>query len=203
MGLDPGRARQFAEAFGTVDKVLEELESTTAADYDSVVTRADLDLIRVGCWGNVIAIADPALADNGVMCPVLEQTNTLQLRYPDALIVGSAWADCGSSHAEDVIHLPGGLTLHTEGWPTEDSPYHLSGDLPAVLRALDIDPAILPDEDIHLAQDPRSSNWSALGRLALGRSDPWGRSDLEMSAFRVRHTESATALMEEKWLFDF
>ncbi|WP_420711064.1 DUF6333 family protein [Streptomyces sp. NRRL S-337] len=42
----------------------------------------------------------------------------------------------------------------------------------------------------------------ALGRLALGPYNPWDRADLHTSVFRVRHTESATALREETWLPD-
>ncbi|BDM73229.1 hypothetical protein HEK616_67160 [Streptomyces nigrescens] len=198
---DPLRAQEFAEAFGTVDEVLEEVQSASAAEPMALETRKDLDFIRVGCWGNVLAISDPSLADNGNAHPVLGQVTALRDRFPGARIVGSAHVDCGETHSEDVIVVPGVPLLHSEGWPGEE-PWTLTGDLQAVLDALGITPEVLEEEDVELSGDPRYSDWEGLARLALGPYDPWGRADLLTSVFRVRHTESATALMEEIWLPD-
>ncbi|MFI6449363.1 DUF6333 family protein [Kitasatospora sp. NPDC050543] len=197
---DPVRARRFAESFGTVDCVLEELPLTNSvASFPA--TRADLDVIRVGCWGNVIAISDPALADNGNMCPLLEETEALHQRYPDARIVGSVGVDMGENHSEDTIHLPGGVMLHYEGW--DSTLRQLTGDPHAVLDALGLTPAALAGHDAELDdEEPAFTNWQAFGRLALGPYDPWGFETLPMSAFRVRHTEGYTSLMEEIWRFE-
>jgi hypothetical protein len=48
---DPAAARRFAESFGTVDTILEDLGTVPATDAVSAGTRADLELVRVGCWG--------------------------------------------------------------------------------------------------------------------------------------------------------
>ncbi|WP_327355278.1 DUF6333 family protein [Streptomyces sp. NBC_01304] len=194
---DPVRAREFAEAFGTVDAVLEELPLTDALPGGSPWTRADLDVITVGCWGNVIGISDPALVDNGNDCPVLEQTEALRERYPDARIIGSVDSDMGADHHEHTVYLPEGPTLHSEGWGGDR--WDLTGDPHAVLKALGITAESLVGTDAELSEDPSDTNWDAFGALALGPWSPWGFPTPKMSAFRVRHTEGAVALMEEIW----
>ncbi|MFI0714412.1 DUF6333 family protein [Streptomyces inhibens] len=46
---DPAVARRFAESFGTVDTILEELGTVPATADVAAGTRADLELVRVGC----------------------------------------------------------------------------------------------------------------------------------------------------------
>lgn len=197
---DPVLARQFAETFGTVDAVLEELPLTdTVATFPS--TRMDLDIIKVGCWGNVIGVSDPALADNGTECPLLAETEALHKRYPDARIVGSVGVDMGASHSEDTIHLPDGTMLHYEGWDSEQC--YLTGDPHAILRALGITAESLVGQYAELSEDPADTDWRSFGNLALGPWSPWNFDTVQMSAFRVRHTEAYTALMEEKWFGEF
>jgi hypothetical protein len=60
----------------------------------------------------------------------------------------------------------------------------------------------LAGQDAEL-DEPSSTDWSAFGNLALGLWDPWHLDTVEMSAFRVRHTESYTSLMEEIWRFEY
>ncbi|MDG4858469.1 DUF6333 family protein [Streptomyces sp. T-3] len=195
---DPVRAREFAECFGTIDAVLEELPLTNALPAGSPWTRADLDVITVGHWGNVIAISDPALADNGLDCPLLEQTEALRERYPDARIVGSVDSDMGAYHHEHTVWLPGGPTLHSEGWSNGDM-WHLDGDPHAVLDALGITAESLVGTYAELEEDPSDTNWDEFGKLAIRPWSPWGFSTPEMSAFRVRHTENAVMHMEGVW----
>ncbi|MEU8686214.1 DUF6333 family protein [Streptomyces sp. NPDC048611] len=197
---DPEGARHFAENFDTVDEVLEELPPVSAAEHLAPGTRADLDLIRVGCWGNVISVTDPALVDSIGDLPLLGASAALRERHPDARIVGSANVDCGEDHTEDLIQLPGGVMLHAEGWPGVE-PLDLTGDPHAVVRALGIGAETLVEEAIDLAEESDEIDWRALGRLALGPCDPWGRADLRMSVFRVRHTSSSTFRMEESWFW--
>jgi len=198
---DPAQARQFAETFGTVDAVLEELPLTnTVSDFPA--TRADLDIIKIGCWGNIIGISDPALADNGNDRPLLDETTALHQRYPDARIVGSVSNDMGMTHYESTIHLPEGLMLHYEGWSGEPH-WDLTGDPHAILHALGSTPESLAGHDAELDEDdPSCTNWNAFGNLALGPRAPWHFETVQMSSFRVRHTEDYTSLMEEIWRFE-
>ncbi|ARH89075.1 hypothetical protein STRMOE7_00575 [Streptomyces sp. MOE7] len=202
---DRERARAFAEAFPTVDAVLEELSPSPASEALYAETLSDLDLIAVGCWGNVTCISDPALAtyDAG-MTPVLQEVTALHERYPKALIVGSAAPDFGETHTEDVICLPGGLTLFAAGFPAYPTPWDVDGDPHAVLKALDIDPADLTDEereDLQLDEAAHVTNWGMLGGLVLDRCGRRYRPGLEWSVFRVRHTEEYTSMMEEMWMW--
>ncbi|MGW6919112.1 DUF6333 family protein [Kitasatospora sp. NPDC054939] len=197
---DPVAARRFAESFGTVECVLDELYRT-----DTVVplprTRADLDVVHVGCWGGLIGLSDPALADNGNQLPLLAETEALHRRFPDARIVGSVGTDMGAHHSEDTVHLPTGLALHSEGW--DSTRWDLTGDPHALLHALGIRPESLAGQAAELhPDDPAATDWQSFGRLALGPWDPWGRRTLQLSAFRVRHTAEYTDLMEEIWRFD-
>ncbi|MCK7622403.1 DUF6333 family protein [Streptomyces sp. RS10V-4] len=200
---DPARAREFAEAFSTLDAVLEELPLRPASETLTVDVRADLDLIAVGCWGPVTWISDPALAayDAG-MTPVLDEVTALHARHPRALIVGSAAPDFGETHTEDVICLPEGQTLFASGFPAYESPWHVEGDPEAILGALGIEPADLTEDDrayLGLGGEPHLTNWGMLGGLVLERCGRTLRSGLQMSVFRVRHTEDCTAAMEEMW----
>ncbi|MFI9047019.1 DUF6333 family protein [Streptomyces sp. NPDC053427] len=198
------RARAFAEAFPTVEAVLEELPPMPASGSLFAETLSDLELITVGCWGNVTHISDPALAtyDAG-MTPVLDAVTTLHDRSPGAVIVGSASPDFGETHTEDVIRLPTGLTLFASGFPAYESPWHVDGDPHTILNALGIDLADLTDEDreyLYLGEEPHLTNWGAVGGLVLescGGHSP--RTGLEMSVFRVRHAEDYTSVMEEMW----
>ncbi len=197
---DPARARQVAETFGPVEAVLEELPLvTTVSDFPA--TRADLDIIKVGCWGNIIGISDPALADNGNECPLLAETEAFHQRYPDARIIGSVSSDMGESHSENTIHLPDGPMLHYTGWDSEL--WELTGDPRAILHALGIPPESLAGQDAELdEEDPSRTNWHAFGDLALGPCAPWHFEAVQMSAFRVRRTKDYTTLMEEIWRFE-
>jgi hypothetical protein len=193
---DPAAARAFAETFPTVDAVLEELEPVAACANPYLATRADLDVIQVGCWGNVTAISDPAMADNGNDTPLWYEVNRLHERFPDARIVGRVEVDCGESHTEDIIRLPGGPVFHASGWPTMD-PWELTGDPRAVAAALGIGADVLEEHDLDFDADPGEVEWADFATLALGEADPWPMSSLTTSVFRVRHTESATRTMEE------
>ncbi|ARH95606.1 hypothetical protein STRMOE7_29215 [Streptomyces sp. MOE7] len=193
---DPVAARAFAEAFPTVDAVLEELDPVVAYATPYLATRADLDVIQVGCWGNVLAISDPAMVDDGNGTPLLYEVTRLRERFPDARIVGRVEVDCGEDHTEDIIHLPEGPMFHASGWPTMD-PWQLTGDPHAVAAALGIGADVLEEHDIDFDADPGDVAWADFATLALGEADPWPMASLKTSVFRVRHTESYTRTMEE------
>lgn len=138
------------------------------------------------------------------MTPVLAGVTALHERYPTALIVGSAAPDFGETHTEDVICLPDGPTLFASGFPAYESPWFVDGDPHTILNALGIALADLTDEDreyLYLDEKPHRTNWGMLGGLVLEHSGRRLRSGLEMSVFRVRHTEMYTSLMEEMWMW--
>ncbi|KJK58395.1 DUF6333 family protein [Saccharothrix sp. ST-888] len=197
---DPTRARAFVESFPTVEAVLDELPPTDAGP-EHPGDRADLDLVRVGCWGNVIAMADFAITDFGDFGALLDTTTALAERFPDARIIGSASLDGGAHHVETVVHLPGGLRLYSEGWADGDR-YDLDGDPHAIARAVGIAPEVLAARDFDLDGAPWSVGWTAFGHFLLEPYDPWGYKALRMSHFRVRHTEDATLRMEDVWFRD-
>ncbi|MFE9856461.1 DUF6333 family protein [Streptomyces sp. NPDC005780] len=200
---DPEAARKFAASFGTVDTVLEYGGERNISDGFALTARDDLEWIQVGVWGNVIGIADPALADEGNSWPVLEQVGNLAKRFPGAKIVGAATVDCGAVHEEAAWVVPGFEPVHSEGWPDGDElpPWTLEGDPAAVLEACGVTARTAQDADItYDPEDPAATYWGGLGELILGAQHPWRRPQLWTSAFRVRHTHAATDLMEEVWI---
>lgn len=196
---DPVAARQFAESFGTVEAVLETLPPGT--DYSSPETRADLDIIQVGHWGDVISISDPALADSWGSQPLWTQAEALRARFPDALIVGAATVDCrgGMDYMEYAIHVPGGPSLKAEGWHGED-PWTVDGDPREIVRALGITDEALEEFELDLDEEENIFDWDGLCDLALAPVKPCSYAGHDSSLFRVRHTESATFDLRETWL---
>ncbi|MEU9862987.1 DUF6333 family protein [Streptomyces sp. NPDC047971] len=202
---DPERAREFASSFGTVDEVLEYHGERNISDGFALQTRADLEWIRVGVWGNVIGISDPSLADDGNSWPVLEQVGQLAERFPGAKIVGGASVHRGETHEEAAWVVPGFALVHSEGWPCEDdaSMWTLDGDPRAVLDACGVTSGTAKEADVDYdPSDPTSTYWGGLGELILGPHRPWRRRRVRTSVFRVRHTRAATDLMEENWIRD-
>lgn len=195
---DPARARALAESFPTVDAVLEELPETGAV-RSSPETRADLDLVAVGCWGSVIGISDPALAGDSFDKTLWDVTSVLAERHPEARVIGAASIDRGENHEQSAVHLPGGLKLYTEAWPGPDQ-FSLDGDPHAIARAVGVSAEVLAAAYIDLDDEPWTIPWGHFGRQLLDPFDPWGYADLRMSEFRVRRTEEAALHLEETWL---
>jgi hypothetical protein len=61
---DPERAGEFARSLGTIDDVVEDLGPRARSDMITVATRADLDIVQAGAWGNLLSVSDPAFADD-------------------------------------------------------------------------------------------------------------------------------------------
>ncbi|MFF7261963.1 DUF6333 family protein [Streptomyces sp. NPDC008159] len=196
---DAERAREFAGSFGTVDAVLEDLGAVSATDAVDLATRADLDVVRVGCWGGVTEILDPALAHCGDTFPVLEQARALRERFPAAAVVAAATLEHHTPHGAWVIAHPDGTSVFAAGWQGQGD-WDLDGDVRAVVAAFGIPEDALDEEGIDLDDDPGSLDWDALARLALEQVAPLDHEQRVMSAFRVRHTEDTTFDMEESWL---
>ncbi|MGG7573908.1 DUF6333 family protein [Streptomyces sirii] len=203
---NPARAAEFAGSLSTVAAVREDLGLRPGASTPTFETRADLDIVQAGVWGNVLAASDPAWADDGNGNPLLYEAKGLRERFPDARIVGRVEVHCGAEHTEDLVWLPDGTMFHASGWPG-DEPFVVTGDPEAVLSSLGITRDMLDrmgemdDMDdmgrhIDLDDEPSQIDWAALSALALGEADPWGIAGLNMSSLRVRHTEGATSHME-------
>lgn len=199
---DPARAREFVASFGTVDAVLADLGTSDATDPVPFATRRDLDLVSVGCWGNVTTIVDPALGHRGDSFPVLEQSDELRKHHPDAVIIGAGTVDHNMTYGTWVISHPNGANTFAAGWHGEPH-WDFDGDIRAVVEAFDITTDALTEKYVDLDEDVNVFNWDGLVRLALGRVTPLNLVGRTMSGFRVRHTEDATFDMEETWLERF
>jgi hypothetical protein len=74
----------------------------------SAGTRADLELVRVGCWGGVTKITDPGLVHCNGLYPVEEQAESLAERFPGAVIIASCAIDYNMTYgAWKIIHPDG------------------------------------------------------------------------------------------------
>jgi len=196
---DALQAGQFAAAFGTVDAVLDDLGILPATDPVPFAVRADLDLVRVGCWGNVTEIRDPALANLSGTFPVDEQVDALAERFPDAVIIASAIVDHSTRWGAWKIVHPRGVNVFAAGWSGEPD-WDFEGDPAAVIAAFGIEADRIAQEGIGIDDEPDAFDWSGLTRLALARVAPLDRRNLDASVFRVRHTEEATGDMEDTWI---
>ncbi|NBE52408.1 DUF6333 family protein [Streptomyces boluensis] len=197
---DTERARAFVESFASVEEVLEELGPRSVQTALSSSVRSDLDIVHATAWGGMLAIADPAFADDGTGMPLLSSAERLRERFPDARIVGRVTcygADHGGAeHTEDVVWLPDGAMFHACGRPGEE-PFAVTGDPHAVVASLNLPGWALHNADIDLRAKPNEIEWFRVAGLALGRSDPWGWEELRATAFRVRHSASAVRSMED------
>lgn len=196
---DPVRARGFAGAFGTIDAVVEEVERIEATERPPFATRADLDLVGVGCWGTVTEINDPALVFTGGTFPLAVQAQALAERFPGAVVIGSATIDHNMTYGTHVIHHPDGARLFAAGWSGEGD-WDRQGTPHDIVDAFGIAPDALERQGVDLDAAPGAFAWEGLVRLALQRVAPLFRKGRELSVFRVRHTEEATGDLEETWI---
>ncbi|GAA4933290.1 DUF6333 family protein [Streptomyces coeruleoprunus] len=196
---DPERAREFAACLGTVDTVVDEVDRIEATERPPFSTRADLDLVGVGCWGTVTEINDPALVYTGGTLPLVEQADELAARFPGAVLIGSATIDHPMTYGTHVIRHPAGARLFAAGWSGEGD-WDLEGTPHEVVDAFGIDPDDLERRGIDLDAAPGSFPWESLTRLVLGHVSPLLRTGRTLSVFRVRHTEEATGDLEDTWM---
>lgn len=196
---DAQRAGEFTEAFGTIDAVLEDLGAVTATEAIPMDTRADLDRVRVGCWGNVTEICDPALANTPGMFSVDAHVHALAERFPDAVIIASATIDHNPRYGAWSILHPSGLDVFAEFWHDEGD-WQIDGEPADVIDVFGIDPAHAEAEGIEANAAPETINWENLARLACARVYPIDRRGMTASVFRVRHTKEVTREMEETWI---
>ena len=196
---DEVRARTFAEAFGTVYRVLDHQGAIPATEPIDVDTRADLDVVRVGCWGGVTEINDPALISLSERFPIEEQAEALADRHPDAVIVAAADMDLpGADYGTWKIIHPDGARVFAAGFSGEEN-WDVEGEVTAILDAFGITVEQAAAVGVDPAHTPQSFAWVALAGLALKAVSPTDRRGLMASVFRVQHTEDAVAAMEDTW----
>ncbi|MEE4419144.1 MULTISPECIES: DUF6333 family protein [Streptomyces] len=200
---DPVRARQVVEELGTVEEVLEQLPDRPIADLPYPEVRADLELVAVGCWGNVVHIIEPALGSDLLTDAMTEEVRRQRARHPEARIVGSVDMDYGNSFLEDVVDLPGGVESYAGGWDCDDE-WDVVGDPEEVLRAIGIDREAAAEAGFDLDEEPCDRVWSDLGVLAIwglpgGPGVGPGAGGRQVSVFRVRRTSGAAFDLEEVW----
>ncbi|MFF4697299.1 DUF6333 family protein [Streptomyces chattanoogensis] len=197
---DPVRARRFVESLGTVEEILEQLPDRTWDDVPEPEVRADLDLVAVGCWGNLLQIVDPALASDLIVLAMDEEIARQRERHPQARIVASLTLDYGNTYYEDTVDLPSGESVKAGGWDCDESDgWQVYGDPEEVLRAIGVDRAAAADAGFDLDEEVPQRIWSNLGDLALGGHERYDDS-LPISVFRVRRTKRAAGDLEEVWM---
>ncbi|MGW1377427.1 DUF6333 family protein [Streptomyces sp. NPDC002446] len=196
---DPAAARRFAASFGTVDTVLDDLGTVPATDGVSAGTRADLELVRVGSWGEVTEITDPGLVHCNGVYPVWEEAESLAERFPKAVIIASCTIDYHMTYGAWKIVHPDGTRLFAAGWHGEDH-WDFDGSPADVAAAFGITAEELREADVDMDADVNVFYWGGLCDLALRKVAPLDRTGRTVSVFRVRHTEDAIGNMEEIWL---
>lgn len=201
---DPVAARRFAESFGTIETVVDDLGTAAATEGLFADTRADLEVVRVGCWGDVIEISDPALVHCYGSHPVRAEAEALAERFPDAVVIASCVIDMNMPlGAWKIIHPDGTRLFAADGISEEgedgEGDWELDGSAAAVASAFGITAQECEDESIDLDNEGWGNNWDALCTLALSKVSP-PRDGRELSVFRVAHTEEAIGDMEEIWL---
>ncbi|MFJ6751794.1 DUF6333 family protein [Streptomyces sp. NPDC091266] len=196
---DPAAARRFAESFGTVDTILEDLGTVSAAEGVAAGTRADLELIQVGCWGNVTEINDPGLVHCNGIYPVHDEAEALAKRFPEAVILASCIIDYPMTYGAWKIIHPGGTRLFAAGWHGEDD-WDFDGSPADVAAAFGLTAQELSDGGVDMEGPVNAFAWGSLCDLALRKVVRLNYTGRAASVFRVRHTEDATGNMEEIWL---
>ncbi|MDQ8701302.1 DUF6333 family protein [Streptomyces sp. LHD-70] len=202
---DPVAARRFAESFGTIETVVDDLGTAAATEGLFAETRADLELVRVGCWGDVIEITDPGLVHRDGSHPVEAEAEALAERYPDAVVIAWCVIDYNMPlGAWKIIHPDGTRLFAADG--AKEGDWELDGSVAAVTTAFGITAQDIADADLELGEEGMGPNWDGLCTLALSKVSPLyregeeGREGRELSVFRVAHTEDAIDDMEEIWL---
>ncbi|MER7727987.1 DUF6333 family protein [Streptomyces sp. NPDC096323] len=196
---DPVRARELTASLGTVDAVVGESGRIEAVERAPFGTRADLDLVGVGCWGPVTEVNDPALASTDGSFPLAEQADALAARFPGAVVIGSARIDHSASYGAHVILHPDGVRLFAAGWSGEGD-WDREGSVREVVEVFGIGGQERAEAGIELDDDPEEFAWEGLTRLALGRVAPMARAGRVLSVFRVRRTEEVAGDLEDTWI---
>ncbi|MFI9052019.1 DUF6333 family protein [Streptomyces sp. NPDC053427] len=194
---DHARAREVAASLVSVAGVAAELGRRRATDRIVHDTRADLEQVRIGCWGPVTEISDPALAYRGGFFPLAEQAEALAEQNPGAAVIGSARIDFSIRYGAWIFIHPGGKHLWAEGWPGDD-PWSVEGSVEDILGVFEAHTEL--DSDFDVDADPSVMDFSEVEDAVLGSLMPIDRRKRLLSTFRVERTQEAAAHLEETWL---
>ncbi|MFE5618640.1 DUF6333 family protein [Streptomyces sp. NPDC056470] len=194
---DPARAREVVASLITVAGVTAELAPQPATELVPQDTRADLELVRVGCWGPVTEITDAALAFRGGCFPLDDQAAAFARRHPGAAVIGSVRVNFPIRYGAWVFLHPDGTRLWAEGWSGE-GPWNVQGSVDGILDAFRARTAL--DADFDLDAEPQTMDFSELEDAVLRTLMPVDRRERVLSVFRVARTPEAVDHLEETWM---
>lgn len=195
---DHARARDIAASLTSVEEITAELGSRPAGEESPHETRADLEQIRVGCWGPVTEITDAAFAHRGGFTPLADHAEALAKLHPNAALIGSAAVDFSLRYRCFLFLHPDGTRLRADGWAGED-PWTVIGSVPDTIDAFAAHNA-LEEVDFHADAEPRVMAWSELEDVILRTVMPARRRNERVSVFRVRRPREVAVDLEETWL---
>ncbi|MFC4012739.1 DUF6333 family protein [Nonomuraea purpurea] len=187
---DPDRALEVVNSLTSVERVLESLGQRAMKDCEVMPYEpADLDLVMVGCWGQVVYVHDAGLAGDLVDYADTEVWNQQRL-HPQASIVSKVFLDMVADYMQLIFWLPGLQPVTTE-W---SDGFRVKGDVPALLRAAGV------DESADLS-DLSELDFQGLARQICGFA-PYmeGPEALPVSLFRVGRPEDVIEEMEDVWI---
>ncbi|WP_406386087.1 DUF6333 family protein [Streptomyces sp. NBC_01618] len=195
---DHARARGIAASLTTVEEITAELGSRHVGDEFPHETRADLEQIRVGCWGPVTEITDAAFAHRGEFVPLAEHAEALAKLHPNAALIGSVTVDFSIRYRCFLFIHPDGTRLWADGWAGE-APWTVNGNVHDTIDAFAAHNAA---EGIGFDADaePGVMAWDELEDAVLRTVMPVGRRRLMLSVFRVRRPREVAVNLEETWL---
>ncbi|MGW2346441.1 DUF6333 family protein [Streptomyces sp. NPDC001661] len=199
---DPVAAREFAESFGTIERVLDDLGTVPAVERVFPETRSELEQVLVGCWGDVIEITDGGLVHCDGAHLVDEQAEALAERFPDAAVIASCVIDYSMPYGAWKFIHPDGTRVFAAGWDGEDD-WDLEGSPADVAAAFGLTEREFAKAEIDLDAQAMSFDWSGLADLARESVSPLHHVERELSVFHVAHTEDAVGRMTEMWLDRF
>ncbi|MEU4568985.1 DUF6333 family protein [Micromonospora sp. NPDC023956] len=199
---DPAHARRVVESLSTVAAVVSEQGELPRRDVFAPQTRADLDIVAVGCWGGVVHVIEPALATDAIHDALEDEVRHQAKLHPQARLTGSVFLDMVADWSQYVLTAPGADVVTVEGWDGVE----VDGDLATLLTAIGADLQAHLPEDVDL-DDPDTLDDFALSDLAtlvrggLKLCYPHDQ-DLIVSVFQVRRPETIASEMTEVWIRD-
>ncbi|MFI0226776.1 DUF6333 family protein [Streptomyces lydicus] len=195
---DHARARDIAAGLTTVEEITAGPEPRHDSDEFPHETRADLEQLRVGCWGPVTEITDAAFAHRGEFTPLADHAEALAKLHPNAALIGSVTVDFSIRYRAFLFRHPDGTQLWADGWAGED-PWTVIGNVHDTIDAFAVHSA-LEDVDFNAAAEPHVMAWSELEDALLRTLMPVRRHGRMLSDFRVTRPREVAVHLEETWL---
>lgn len=197
---DPAHARRVVESLSTVADVVSAQGERPRRDVPAPRTRADLDVVAVGCWGDVVHVIEPALATDAIHYALEDEVRHQAKLHPQARLAGTVFLDMVADWSQYVLAAPGAGVVTAGGWDGIE----VEGDLAALLDAIGADLQTDLSDEVDL-DDPDTlddfvlSDLATLVRGGLNLNYPHDQ-DLFVSVFQVRRPETTAGEMAEVWI---